>query len=934
MKFRTKLVLAFSLATITVVAFALSVSSSLITKKLDGVIAERHLNIEAQVTRTVVNAVLLSDYALIEDLVEILAGNPSIRTIRFSNEAGYVTEAGDEFNPDTDDRTEIPLIVSGELLGNIDLTFNNIEHQHIMDGLNEALALSLFIGVPFVIIGSWLFSISIARRLEILGRAVTMVSSGRYDMTISVQGKDELSDLAVGMNAMTASIAQTRNDLNKSVDEARSSEARFRRIVDALPGAIAIGRYDKEANLIEPLEFSEKFPELFGYSEQELKDPTFYFSIFPSEDRELIRTKIAQSIRLNEPDAFRIRVNQADGSIRWIEARGTVTHLGGDTFQRQTLFFDRTDEAQAEILLAEQARKIEESEENLRAMFDVLPVGIGRWEIGDDELPSKELYSSEGLRTLFNTEELAGEFFGAVHRDDFDVVKKQFRNMVKTGIGAPFEYRAHRNNDLRYFLEYPTVTKPDDGGKAIYSYVVIDITDLKEAELDLERSGKKLEDAYNQLQSSHGILQNLTEALPIGFTSAIPDENGVAVKYEYISDGFFELYGVSPSSQDPATEAWSKVHTEYRQPIVDAFANTARGEAVGPQEYLVDRNGRGVWLMIYPHFSTDVKTGTRRRHSVIVDITEKKQMEIELIDAYNGLEKLVTKRTAQLQESNAHLEETLKNLEQTQDQLVESDKMASLGQLVGGVAHEINTPIGVALTAVSNLALRTKPIFQAFESGALTKSVLSDLFETMNEANTITISNLNRAAKLISSFKQVAVDQTNEEARLVDIKDYTENVLQSLIPVLKPGDHSISLDCDPDISVYLPTGPFAQIITNLMTNAATHAFDGIRNGEIHIKIEKRTATIHIEFSDNGKGMEPTTRAKVFDPFFTTKRGNGGSGLGMHIAYNIVTQALNGRISCRSSLNTGTTFDIELPMNSGEFDKKTAKSATELESRAH
>jgi len=263
---------------------------------------------------------------------------------------------------------------------------------------------------------------------------------------------------------------------------------------------------------------------------------------------------------------------------------------------------------------------------------------------------------------------------------------------------------------------------------------------------------------------------------------------------------------------------------------------------------------------------------------------------------------------------NEELAHTLENLRETQLQLVQSAKMASLGSLVAGVAHEINTPIGVGVTAITHLQEITKEFIQLYEVGELKRQDLKNYLVDCDEAIKIIFSNLERASHLIRSFKQVSVDQSNEVGRVFHVKKYLDEILLSLQPKLKRTQHIVTIQCDEELKMDSYPGAFAQIITNLVVNSLVHAYDMEAAGEIKIVVVKNDDNkICLTYSDNGKGMEPAVVEKIFNPFFTTKRGRGGTGLGLSILYNIITQQFGGTIECSSTVGKGTTFIIQFPI---------------------
>ena len=264
-----------------------------------------------------------------------------------------------------------------------------------------------------------------------------------------------------------------------------------------------------------------------------------------------------------------------------------------------------------------------------------------------------------------------------------------------------------------------------------------------------------------------------------------------------------------------------------------------------------------------------------------------------------------------LENANKELNISLEILEQAQDQLVQSEKMAALGELVAGVAHEINTPIGVGVTAASFLNTKTSEFQKIYSSGELKKSELENYFKTVKEiSNSISI-NMERAAALIASFKQVAVDQSTENRRRFNLNEYISEILLSLRPRYKKTSHTIKINCDKNLELNSFPGAFSQILNNMIMNSLIHGFKDMENGIMQIDITREKDFILFIFQDNGNGMIEEQKEKIFDPFYTTMRGQGGTGLGMSIVFNLVTQTLKGSIECDSSPGSGVKFTMKL-----------------------
>jgi signal transduction histidine kinase len=246
------------------------------------------------------------------------------------------------------------------------------------------------------------------------------------------------------------------------------------------------------------------------------------------------------------------------------------------------------------------------------------------------------------------------------------------------------------------------------------------------------------------------------------------------------------------------------------------------------------------------------------------------------------------------------------------DKLVEADKMAALGSLVAGVAHEINTPVGTSITVASTLMEVTQSLEAMVTSGQLKRSALNEYLEIAQTSAQLLLSNLNRAGELVQSFKQVAVDQSTAGQREFVIKHYLEEVVMSLSPQFKKTNQQISVIGDDAISIVSYPGILAQVATNLVTNSLTHAFNPEQTGHLQFQVQRVSGRVVIEYRDDGSGIPADIVGRIFEPFFTTARHKGGTGLGLHITYNLVCQKLGGSIEVQSQVGLGTKFTITLP----------------------
>ena len=283
------------------------------------------------------------------------------------------------------------------------------------------------------------------------------------------------------------------------------------------------------------------------------------------------------------------------------------------------------------------------------------------------------------------------------------------------------------------------------------------------------------------------------------------------------------------------------------------------------------------------------------------------------------LEYQVKERTKQIEHQKEEiesqrdkLEQTLENLKRTQTQLVQSEKLASLGGLVAGVAHEINTPVGIGVTAISSLLEDTRNMAELYKKEQISRKDFKEFLQTTNNSARLVQKNLDRTAQLVQSFKQVSVDQSSEEKREFLLKGYLEDVIRSLYPKFKTRDILINIECNEKLMINSFPGVYAQIFTNLVLNSITHGFPGEMSGQIDILVNQKDKDLKIEYKDNGKGIPEDILPKIFDPFFTTDQSK-GTGLGLNIVYNLVTQKLKGSINCESEEKKGLVFRIVVPV---------------------
>ena len=293
-------------------------------------------------------------------------------------------------------------------------------------------------------------------------------------------------------------------------------------------------------------------------------------------------------------------------------------------------------------------------------------------------------------------------------------------------------------------------------------------------------------------------------------------------------------------------------------------------------------------------------------HRARIKISQQSQSLHATVAELQNMQDSLTRRSQELMTANAYLRSA-------QRQLVEAEKMAALGSLVAGISHEVNTPLGISITAVTTMAAATEELKEQYALGPFRRSAFDGYLRIVTESNELIVGNLQRVDELMQSFKHVAVDQITSDRRTFYLRQYLEEVVRSLEPKLRAGRHTIHIAVDEDLRLVSYPGAFAQIITNLVINSLVHGYLGRQEGKLYIGAQRQGDRLHLQYRDDGMGIAAEHLGRIYEPFFTTARDRGGTGLGLHIVYNLVTQRLKGFIRHESTPAQGVTFFLDLPL---------------------
>ena len=693
----------------------------------------------------------------------------------------------------------------------------------------------------------------------------------------------------------TEELSRLNQDLIAENAERRESETALRKNQKSLHDAQAIAHIGIwEWNILSgDLQWSDEIFRIFGQKPQAFgaSYKAFLETIHP-DDRHAVENAVTAAVEHGEHYSIEHRIVRPDGEIRHVHEQGEVT-LNNEGVAATMLgtVLDITERKKAEALNNRLGRILEESlneiyvfDANTYAFIQVNKGALSNLGYEIEEIRGMKAYD---LKPLFDS-------------DSFTAALALLRSGERRIL--TFETESQRKDGTRYPVEM-SLQYYSDEHPPVFVAVAYDITERKIAEREIadlntsleQRVAERTIELENQIAANELAQASLAEAIErnraIVDTAAdgivTTSDRGVILSFNRAAETMFKMSANDVLGENVSilmSSTYAERHDGYLRRYL---AGNSDAPIMGVIRELKAVRGNGEEFPIELAVSESKTGDTRVFTGIIRDISERK-------------------------EADARLRETLENLKRTQAELVESEKMASLGGLVAGVAHEINTPVGVGLTASTHLRHVTEGVALAFSEGKLKRSDLEKYISDADETSLILEANLRRASDLIRSFKQVAVDQTGDTVREFPLDAYVDEVLTSLQPKFKNTNYKIETGIDPNIVVVTNPGAISQTLTNLVVNSLVHGFEGRDEGTIEITAQLEGDNVHIRYTDDGVGMNDETARRVFEPFFTTKRGKGGSGLGMHILYNLVTQSLGGTATCKSTQGSGATFDIIIP----------------------
>lgn len=730
-------------------------------------------------------------------------------------------------------------------------------------------------------------------------RIATPISRLNEEVVQSMRTGEPLHELPPSRNEvhqLSSSYASLTRELDRSLRTLAESEQHFRSLVTQVPGMVFRARADNKGTL---LYMSPAAEPLLGYSPEQMcgDEGIGAMATVFSADLPAVREKIRQSLEQRSDIDLECRLRHASGRILWAHFRAAVIEQPGQAPLIEGLVLDIT-----ERKTIEQARQ--NIEQRYRNLVDSAPEAIVVMDLEHggfiDSNPRAQKmfgFNTEEMRKLTGPGDISPE-----RQPDGQLSAESclfYLGEAVAGKNPSFEW-LHKHRDGRVFPCEIHLSRLPDPDQILIRGSIFDISARKASEKALSESEEKLKLIFentSDLVALYRVSENTEFFLESVNTAWLntAKSRGIFVNPEDITGLPLEQLMTDTLRMPP--EEVVLVASRFTQCV------TSRSHLDFEDCLTIGASPFWIESQFVPVIDTE-----NRCHWVLYtarDISARRAAENEVRKLNEELEMRVATRTAELNTAN-------EDLRRATEHLVQSEKLASLGSVVAGVAHELNTPIGNTLTVATALQVQTRLFRAQLSEGSIKRSELAHYLDNCEESATLLERNSRRASELIGNFKQVAVDQTSARRRQFNLRQTMEEVLSTLQPQFKHVAHSIELNIPADVMMDSYPGPLEQVLTNLINNSLVHGFESRTDGLITITVAQKGEQINMVYADNGCGVPEELHRRIFDPFFTTKMGKGGSGLGLYLVYNLVTGMLGGSIRIHSRKGQGTRFEMNLP----------------------
>ena len=831
--------------------------------------------------------------------------------------------------------TEKAVTYRGSTIGSIQLEVSSARLRRIMvqDVTQQMIALGAQVVISIALI-LLLLEQRLVRPLQRLSKGAERLAGRQLDVPFTWRRLDEigllsqrLEDTRISLRRLFEELDDKNRELEHDIDKRkhieeaqRLSEAKFAGAFQCNPDSVSIARISD--GMI--LDVNQTFETLTGYTRDEAVGGNaidLNIWIEPDRRRLLIDTlKQQQMVR-----DFAWRMLTKSGDARECMTNATIFSVGSEQYMLAVIR-DITDQRLLEEQKAEADRallRLAQGTQDLagESFFELLVADLAsvlrtdlafiglRVPDASDHVRTLAAHGKGHMAENFEyalagtpcEQTLKGDIcvFSAGIRDRFPDDPALAENDWDSYAGAPLRDAAGNTIGLLAVIHTQPLANPD-----LVKSLLRVFSERASAELERKR-------AEEALRASELRFSTIFQSSPVAMFVTQVRGNYVV---KDVNGAFESLFLRSRESVIGRNTVELSLYcdTEDRSVMIKELKDT--GSTHRQHDVWMNR-GDGSRVLVQFSGHTFELSGEKFGILACDDVTDKRRIEHEIRELNANLELRVIERTEALQKANVELANALATLNLAQGELVRSEKLAALGSLVAGIAHELNTPIGNSLMVASTLVDQTKALTNSYAAGnGLKRSALEHYLGDAGKAGDILVRNLYRAANLVTSFKQVAVDQTSSQRRRFALAEVLDEIMLTMWPTLKKSAYTVEQHIPDDLQLDSYPGPLGQVVTNLVNNALLHGFEGRAIGTVTITAQRGEAGwLELTVHDDGVGIPPANLNRIFDPFFTTKLGAGGSGLGLNITHNIVTNILGGKIHVESEVGVGTTFRLTLPM---------------------